>query len=296
MQRNLRGAKALKSTGQVGVIGLGQMGLAMAETLKRKGFHVIGTDVSASRRALFSGAIERVEDVAEHADVLILSLPNSTIVEAVMAAVMDHCRPGTLIIDTSTADPTSTRTLARLAKDKALHFVDAPVSGGAAGAAAGTLFIMAGGDADAIEKARPFFDALGRETVLCGKSGAGNVVKILNNALCAAHLSLAGEALALGEKAGLDRSVLAAALAKGSGRSAVFEVNLPKWILSDSFDSGFTMGLMRKDVRLFDAFLAAQGGDPAVLKTASDLWRQSAETLHDADDFNKMVGFAGARS
>ncbi len=285
----------MESAAKVGVIGLGQMGLAMAETLKKAGCRVTGTDVSAARRALFPESVETAAQLAQSADVIILSLPNSAIVEAVMDAISAHCKPGALIIDTSTADPASTRRLAQEARAKGLAFVDAPVSGGAAGAAAGTLFIMAGGDAEALARAKPYFDILGRETVVCGGPGAGNVVKILNNALCAAHLALAGEALHLGEQAGLDRAVLAGALAKGSGRSGVFEVNLPKWVLSDSFDSGFTMGLMRKDVRLFDDFAVAQAAHPAMLKAASALWGESAATLADAEDFNRMVPFAGAR-
>jgi 3-hydroxyisobutyrate dehydrogenase len=175
-------------------------------------------------------------------------------------------------------------------------FVDAPVSGGAAGAAAGTLFIMAGGDAPALQQAKRYFDILGRETVICGGPGCGNVVKILNNALCAAHLALAGEALAAGEKAGLNRETLAAALAKGSGRSAVFEVNIPRWVMPETFDSGFTMGLMRKDVRLFDDFAKAQNVSPRMLQAASDLWSESYAKLADAEDFNQMILFSGQRS
>lgn len=280
----------------IGVIGLGQMGLAMAGTLERAGLSVMGTDVSVERRALFASSVATPEDLAARCGVIILSLPNSAIVESVMAAIVPHCARGTLIIDTSTADPASTRKLAVEARAKGLHFVDAPVSGGAAGAAAGTLFIMAGGEDEALAAAAPFFDILGRETILCGGPGAGNVVKILNNALCAAHLALAGEALALGEKAGLNRELLAAALAKGSGRSGVFEVNLPKWVLSGSFDSGFTMGLMRKDVRLFDDFAQANGVAPAVLQAASSLWGESRTKLGDQEDFNQMVPFAGARA
>lgn len=280
----------------IGVIGLGQMGLAMAGTLERAGLSVMGTDVSVERRALFASSVATPEDLAARCGVIILSLPNSAIVESVMAAIVPHCARGTLIIDTSTADPASTRKLAVEARAKGLHFVDAPVSGGAAGAAAGTLFIMAGGEDEALAAAAPFFDILGRETVLCGGPGAGNIVKILNNALCAAHLALAGEALALGEKAGLNPELLAAALAKGSGRSGVFEVNLPKWVLSGSFDSGFTMGLMRKDVRLFDDFAQANGATPAVLQAASSLWGESRTKLGDQEDFNQMVPFAGARA
>jgi 3-hydroxyisobutyrate dehydrogenase len=281
---------------EVGVIGLGQMGLAMAQTLQRAGRSVWGADVASERRALFSPHTADIEALASRCGTLILSLPNSAIVEAVVNNLLTVCKPGVLIIDTSTADPSSTRKLAADAKMRGVHFVDAPVSGGAAGAAAGTLFIMAGGEADALARAQAFFEILGRETVMCGGPGAGNVVKLLNNALCAAHLALAGEALALGEKAGLDRALLATALAKGSGRSAVFEVNLPKWVLSEAYDSGFTMGLMRKDVRLFDTFAKAQGVAPVVLNGASSLWQESAAALDDREDFNQMVPYAGARS
>ena len=286
----------MHSTPQLGVIGLGQMGLAMAQTLVREGQKVIGTDVSAERRALFTPHLAVADELVRQCKVIILSLPNSAIVEAVMSQILPGCQPGTLIIDTSTADPDSTRHLAARARQQGVHFVDAPVSGGAAGAAAGTLFIMAGGDDDALALAAPYLDILGRETVICGGSGAGNVVKILNNALCAAHLALAGEALTLGTKAGLDRNTLAAALAKGSGRSGVFEVNLPKWVLSGSFDSGFTMGLMRKDVRLFDDFAKAQKAKPNVLTTASQLWAESQAMLGDGEDFNQMVPYAGKKS
>jgi 3-hydroxyisobutyrate dehydrogenase len=280
----------------IGIIGLGQMGLAMAQTLARAGQTVLGTDVDADRRALFMPHVEQASDVASHCAVIILSLPNSAIVEHVVGSILPHCRPGTLIIDTSTSDPDSTRKLAQTARDSGVMFVDAPVSGGAAGAAAGTLFIMAGGDAPALQQAKRYFDILGRETVICGGPGCGNVVKILNNALCAAHLALAGEALAAGEKAGLNRETLAAALAKGSGRSAVFEVNIPRWVLPETFDSGFTMGLMRKDVRLFDDFAKAQNVSPRMLQAASDLWSESYAKLADAEDFNQMILFSGQRS
>ncbi len=282
---------------QVGVIGLGQMGLAMAQTLQRAGVPTLGTDPLSERRDLFDASVATAAELVSRATVLILSLPHSGIVETVVRdSVFPHAKPGTLIIDTSTADPASTRQLAKEARDLEIDFVDAPVSGGSAGAAQGQLFIMAGGSASALERAKIYFDILGRETVICGESGAGNIVKILNNALCAAHLALAGEALALGERAGMNRDVLASALAKGSGRSAIFEVNLPKWVLNDAYNSGFTMGLMRKDVRLFDDFTKAQNLNPELLNAASALWRESAGTLGDGEDFNQMVPYAGERS
>jgi 3-hydroxyisobutyrate dehydrogenase len=293
--QSVEGVVAVKD--QVGVIGLGQMGLAMAQTLQRAGVPTLGTDPLSERRDLFDASVATAAELVSRATVLILSLPHSGIVETVVRdSVFPHAKPGTLIIDTSTADPASTRQLAKEARDLEIDFVDAPVSGGSAGAAQGQLFIMAGGSASALERAKIYFDILGRETVICGESGAGNIVKILNNALCAAHLALAGEALALGERAGMNRDVLASALAKGSGRSAIFEVNLPKWVLNDAYNSGFTMGLMRKDVRLFDDFTKAQNLNPELLNAASALWRESAGTLGDGEDFNQMVPYAGERS
>lgn len=273
------------------------MGLAMAQTLQRAGLSVWGADSSEERCALFGNNAICAGELSARARVIILSLPHSGIIEKVVREnVFPNAARGALIIDTSTAEPSSTRALAKEADKKGLLFVDAPVSGGASGAASGNLFIMAGGNPEALERAKPYFEILGRETVLCGQSGAGNIVKLLNNALCAAHLALAGEALALGEKAGLDRAVLAGALAKGSGRSAVFEVNLPRWVLNEQFDSGFTMGLMRKDVRLFEDFSHAQDANPTLLAAAAHLWRDSVTTLNDQDDFNRMVSFAGERS
>jgi 3-hydroxyisobutyrate dehydrogenase len=293
--QSVEGVVAVKD--QVGVIGLGQMGLAMAQTLQRAGVPTLGTDPLSERRDLFDASVATAAELVSRATVLILSLPHSGIVETVVRdSVFPHAKPGTLIIDTSTADPASTRQLAKEARHLEIDFVDAPVSGGSAGAAQGQLFIMAGGSASALERAKIYFDILGRETVICGESGAGNIVKILNNALCAAHLALAGEALALGERAGMNRDVLASALAKGSGRSAIFEVNLPKWVLNDAYNSGFTMGLMRKDVRLFDDFTKAQNLNPELLNAASALWRESAGTLGDGEDFNQMVPYAGERS
>ena len=291
------GERPLVSRDEVGVIGLGQMGLAMAQTLQRAGLSVWGADSSEERCALFGNNAIGADELSARARVIILSLPHSGIIEKVVREnVFPNAARGALIIDTSTAEPSSTRALAKEADKKGLLFVDAPVSGGASGAASGNLFIMAGGNPEALDRAKPYFEILGRETVLCGQSGAGNIVKLLNNALCAAHLALAGEALALGEKAGLDRAVLAGALAKGSGRSAVFEVNLPRWVLNDQFDSGFTMGLMRKDVRLFEDFSHAQDANPTLLAAAAHLWRDSVTTLNDQEDFNRMVSFAGERS
>jgi 3-hydroxyisobutyrate dehydrogenase len=190
-----------------------------------------------------------------------------------------------LVIDTSTADPASTRRLQADAASAGIGFVDAPVSGGPAGAAAGRLLVMLGGAADDADRAEALLAPLARAVVRCGGPGAGNVVKLVNNLRCSAHLLRAGEALRLGQAAGVDPATLAAALAAGSGRSAAIEANLPQWVLNETYDSGFTMALMAKDVRLAEAL-----GDLGPLGAATVGLVQAALAAHGPGaDFNRLV-------
>ncbi|MGP9819959.1 NAD-binding protein [Salinarimonas sp. NSM] len=123
----------------------------------------------------------------------------------------------------------------------------------------------------------------------CGGPGAGNVAKLVNNLLCSAHLLLAGEALALGEAAGIDPRALAAVLAAGSGRSAAIETNLPTWVLSGTYDSGFTMGLMAKDVRLARALGEAVGALGPLSQAVAQTVAAGEARTGAAADFNRLV-------
>jgi 3-hydroxyisobutyrate dehydrogenase len=142
----------------------------------------------------------------------------------------------------------------------------------------------------------PVLEALARQVVRCGNPGAGNVTKLVNNLLCAAHLALAGEALALAEAGGLKPAALLSAVNAGSGRSGVTEVNLPRWVLTDSFDSGFSMALMRKDVKLALELADELGVSPELARAAARFWDESREAVPDTDDFNRMVPYARDRA
>ncbi|MEO1198680.1 MAG: NAD(P)-dependent oxidoreductase [Pseudomonadota bacterium] len=278
----------------VGVIGLGAMGRPMADTLMGAGFDVTGFDMEPSRAIGLAHVADSVEDIGRTCDVTLLSLPNSAIVEQVCAKLFAVAPQGHLILDTSTAEPASTRALQAEAAKHGIGFVDGPVSGGAKGAGSGTLLVMAGGIERDVERAMPVLDAMARKVVCCGGSGAGNVAKLINNLLCAAHLSLAGEALQLADKAGLAIDALLDALNAGSGRSAVTEVNLPTWVLSDAYDSGFTMGLMRKDVRLAAALADDLGAEVPMAALAAARWADSVDDLTEGADFNRMVDLSRA--
>ena len=269
----------------IGVVGLGAMGGRMLTRLAQKRVAVCGFDRDAARRAACPQAVDSLDALLDASDTVILSLPDSPAVEAVMGLVLAAPRAGRLVIDTSTADPASTRRLQAQAATAGVAFVDAPVSGGPAGAAAGRLLVMLGGAPADADRAEALLAPLARAVVRCGGPGAGNVVKLVNNLLCSAHLLLAGEALRLGEAAGVDPETLAAALAAGSGRSAAIEVNLPQWVLTDAYDSGFSLALMAKDVRLAEA-LGALG--PLGTATAGLVATALAQHGPGAD-FNRLV-------
>ncbi|MEZ5903839.1 MAG: NAD(P)-dependent oxidoreductase [Geminicoccaceae bacterium] len=280
---------------RIGVVGLGRMGLAMARTLARKGHEVTGYDLMTPvrERARAAGVVveESLGALLEGADLVLSSLPRDADVEAIVVGPHGLLAqaPGRLLVDTSTIAPATTRRLAPLLAERGHGLIDAPVSGGPAGAEAGALTFMVGGSAANVMRAHPLLDALGKAVVHVGDSGAGNLAKLVNNLFCATHLVGVGEALRLAEALAVDPARLFEAVNAASGRSAVSEVNLPRWILSGSFDSGFTMGLMRKDVRLAAGLAAAAGLSLPLTRAVGELWETSAATLPDDADFNRMT-------
>lgn len=277
---------------KVGVVGLGNMGLPIARTLAAAGFEVTGFDTMEERRAAFSPNLGSLGDLATASDALLLSLPTSDIIEKVVAEAAESLTSGHLILDTSTAEPASSRRLHTAMAARGIGYLDAPVSGGPTAARNGQLLVMAGGAESDLNRAAAVLQAIARQVVHCGGPGTGNVTKLVNNLLCAAHLTLAGEALALAEAGDLQPEALLAALNVGSGRSGVTELNLPRWVLSNSFDSGFSMGLMRKDVGLALKLASEVGLAPRLATAAGAIWRDSGASVPDSEDFNRMVPYA----
>jgi 3-hydroxyisobutyrate dehydrogenase len=271
------------------------MGGAMARHLLDSGQALICHDPDPGVRAALADAGAEVSDsaaaLAAQADVIVLSLPNGAIVRGVMVQIMDHLSPGATLLDTSTSEPQTSKALYTQGQAEGFRFIDGPVSGGPNAARAGTMTMLLGGDADAINAIRPLLDILTAKTVHVGGAGAGHAAKIVNNMLCAANLVLMAEAMRLGAAAGVDAQALLEGINAGSGRSGVSEVNYPKWVLSEAFDSGFTMGLMRKDVRLARDLAAGSGVDMPGFDAIAQIWADSAATLPDAEDFNKITEF-----
>jgi 3-hydroxyisobutyrate dehydrogenase len=170
-----------------------------------------------------------------------------------------------------------------------MSMIDAPVSGGPKGAITGTMTMVIGGtDAD-VARALPVLEAVSSKRVHVGPVGAGHVTKIINNLLCAAHLLTAAEAVKIARQAGVDAERLLEGINAGSGRSGVTLVNFPTWVLNGAFDSGFTMKLMRKDVRLAEQLIGELGLSLPLAADIARIWSESMNSIADADDFNRIT-------
>lgn len=283
---------------KVGIVGLGNMGSGMALSAARAGLQVVGFDpASASRQALLDAGVALADDLASlsaQADVIVLSLPVSDIVEQVVLGkdgLLQHARAGQIVLDTSTADPASTARIAQALKGSSLRFVDGPVSGGPKAANSGSMTMLLGGEAADIDELALVLDALTGKRVHVGPVGAGHSAKLFNNLLCGINLIAAGEAIRVAKAAGLDIEQILSGVNAGSGRSGVTEVNCPTWILNGAFNSGFTMKLMRKDLRLAAAMIAQSGANAPLSQEALRLWADSADAIEDGEDFNRIVDY-----
>lgn len=190
---------------RVAFVGLGTMGLPMANRLAETGAPVVGWDLSATARGRFAGSVERLEDALSGTETVVTMLPEGQhVADVVRAATKLELKPGTLFIDCSTIDVTTSRALARDVAAAGHAMLDAPVSGGAEGAARGALSFMVGGPEAALERARPLLAAMGSKITHFGDAGTGQAAKACHNMICGITALGVCEAFALAEALGLD--------------------------------------------------------------------------------------------
>lgn len=271
----------------VAVVGLGQMGSGMASSLVRAGLTVLGVDPGPAGTP---EGVDRTELAAalQQADVVVLSLPGGEQVEQVVEQIAAVQTP-TLVIDTSTCDPTDTRRRAQLLADAGHVLADAPVSGGPSGALAGELTVFLGCAEAHLERVHRALEPLAGRVTHVGDVGAGHTAKLVNNLLCGIHLGAARTLLEVGERSGIDPARLLEAVNAASGRSGVTEVNLPRWVLSGTFDSGFPVGLMARDVDLAATVAQELGASSPVVGAAREMWADLRDKVGPQEDFNRMV-------
>lgn len=273
----------------VGFAGLGKMGAPMATRLAEAGYQVQGYDVSEAAARIWTErgrvpASPTLHAMAAGAETVILMLPDSGVVRTVMDDLLPALAEGTIVVDMSSSEPLVTRELAARAAEHQVTLVDAPVSGGVKGAVSGRLTIMAGGAEGDVARVRPLLDVLGARVVHVGDVGAGHAVKALNNLLSATHLLATCEAMAAAAEFGLDVPTVLNAINTSSGRCGSTEHKWPDFIVPRTFDSGFSLRLMLKDMRIALGLAAAAGTPAALSALAVDQWSQAAEDLPaDAD-------------
>ena len=281
------------SADRLGFVGLGAMGAHMAARLIDAGHALAVFDTRAQAMAphVARGALacESPAAVADAAATVLVSLPTPDVVRA----VADGLRGGEAMrayVDLSTTGPAMAAQVAGRMRDAGVACLDAPVSGGVAGAQAGTLTIMAAGERALFERLRPVLEVLGANVVLVGaEPGQGQLAKVLNNLLSASAIAITGEALALGVHGGLSARTLLDVFNASSGRNTASADKFPKHVLPRTFAAGFRLELMHKDVQLCLAEAERQGVPMDLGAAVGELWTRAAAGAADGADCTEIV-------
>jgi len=278
----------------IGFVGLGNMGAVMSSRLVAAGFTVHGHDTSASARAALADAGGRshdhLGDAVRDASLVILMLPSSDAVEAVARDPQFTPAAGATVIDMGSSEPARTQALAAELGQRGITLVDAPVSGGVAGARAGRLTIMVGADAAALDRLRPVFEPIGNP-IGVGNVGAGHAVKALNNLLSATHLLSTAEAMAAGQRFGLDPEIMIDVFNRSSGQSRSTSSKWPDFVLPGTFNSGFALALMVKDMRIALGLAEQVGAADRLSRSSLEIWAAAAEALPPTADQTELAAW-----
>ncbi|HEY2593878.1 MAG TPA: NAD(P)-dependent oxidoreductase [Chloroflexota bacterium] len=252
---------------QLGFVGLGKMGRPMTQRLLAAGHtvHVFNRSQAAIDALAAEGATPAASagEVAQRAEIVMTALPTPESVELVFGEMAAAARAGQIYIDHSTVSPGLNRQCAEQLKSKGADFLDAPVSGGPAGAQGGTLTVMVGGEQAVFDRALPVLQAFGKNIRLCGGTGAGQVVKLVNQLLVGIHTSAIAEAAVFGVRFGADPQVVLDVIGTSFGGSTMMTRNLPRFISRD-FSPATPVGLILKDLGLIHDEARA-GGIPLLL-------------------------------
>jgi 3-hydroxyisobutyrate dehydrogenase-like beta-hydroxyacid dehydrogenase len=276
----------------IGFIGLGNMGAPMAERLRAAGYglvvHDVRADVAQSWREKGAHAAATAAEVGDRADVVCVSLPTPDIVEAVVRDSIAKSR-ASYVIDLSTTGPQTAKRVAAHVAALGKHLIDAPVSGGVAGARAGTLAVMAAAPHDDLHRVAPILQTFGKVYHVGTQPGLGQTMKVVNNLMSAAALAISSEAVTLAVKAGLDAETVVAVCNAGSGRNSATLDKFPKQILPRTFDAGFSLGLMLKDVELCLKQAENLGLSLPAAEQVRAIWRSAVAELGADADFTKII-------
>jgi len=273
---------------KIAFIGLGLMGVPMAKNLLHAGYQIAGFDLSKEVVAKFSGDkgfqfASTPEQAIEGANITILMLPDSSIIDAVLwgskgsEGIASKLIKGSYLIDMSSSSPISSKENNHQLEKLGIKFIDAPVSGGVKKAIDGSLAIIVGGKKEHFDEVHPLLECMGKSIVHVGDAGAAHAVKALNNYVSAAGLIAASEALNAANKFGLDPHVVNKVFNASTGRNNTTENKVENFMLNDAFNSGFSLALMRKDVQIALSFIEN-------MNCYANLAKQCVLTAKEADE------------
>ena len=285
---------------KIGFIGLGNMGAPMAANLAKAGHAVTGYDPAGVTVEGVTVA-DTLEGAVRGQAAVITMLPNGAIVRAVHADIAKLAEPGALLIDCSTVDVDSARAVHDIARQAGLLSLDAPVSGGTGGAAAGTLTFMVGGAEEAFAVAKPLFEIMGQKAVLCGEAGAGQAAKICNNMILGISMIGVCEAFHLADRLGLDRQAMFDVASTSSG--SCWSLNTycpasgvgPKSPADNGYRPGFAAELMLKDLNLSQEAAEAAGAETELGRHARDIYAAFVAAGGKGRDFSAILEKLSAR-
>lgn len=282
---------------KVAFLGLGDIGALMAAHLARDPFDLVVWNRTASKAEAFARehkarvAATPAEAVRD-AQVVITCLPSSVEVEAVLHGengMLDSLRKGAVLIDCTSGDPPTSRSIAAELGGRGVEFTDAPVSGGTTAAKAGTLTVMWGGDQSLYERIRPVMEAFGKKIVHAGPVGSGDALKAVNNALLAVHILSAAEGLAVLVKAGVDPKVALDVINASSGRSNSSENLIPQRVLTRAFPRTFRLALLEKDIGIAAVLADDLDATTPLISLTAKRFHEAREKLGEQADHVEAV-------
>lgn len=279
---------------KIGMIGLGAMGMPIAKCFLNAGYELYAFDVAEKARKEIekSGAsvYQEVGAIGEKAEVIVSSLPNATVVDSVINEVMgkNELRVDTWI-DLSSIAPASAVSFAKRLEEKAISYMDCPVSGGVQGAAQGTLTVMAGGSDETFEKVRDILGVIGKKIYHVGGVGAGSGIKMVNNFMLGCNMAAAAEALVLGSKLGLNLDTMYEIVGNSSGRSFIIENKIPNFIKKRKFSGGFAIDLQYKDLGIAMETAKKLSMPVHMGSTAMQMFETARAKGYGRDDITSLV-------
>jgi len=292
------------SLGKIGFVGIGAMGTPMSSNLAKAGHKLVLYDVDPQKAAAVAATYEveianDLVEVGDKSNTVITMLPDGKLVRKTLLGENDNgkncitekLKPGSLIIDMSSSSPMGTRELGAILEKKGFQFIDAPVSNGVKGATAATLSIMVGGDKAIFERVKPMLEKLGNQIYYAGPLGAGHAIKALNNYVSAAGLIAACEAMHAGKAFGLDPNIVVDIINTSSGMNNTTVRKCKQFMLSGTYNAGFSTGLMAKDVRTALEIAQAMGTSTIMAQPTTDIWNAMETKLGFLSDHTEMHKF-----